>query len=132
MPTFYQCDRCTACCRWPGEVKLTKIEIDEIAGFLDLTTDDFIKQYTRLRSTRRGLALTEKPNEECIFLKNNACQINPVKPKQCREFPNLWNFPGFEEVCQAKPIELDESEYQTRIAQSLQSNPFRKNRTRPK
>ncbi len=26
MPIFWQCDRCTACCRWPGQVAITEEE----------------------------------------------------------------------------------------------------------
>jgi hypothetical protein len=24
-----------------------------------------------------------------------------VKPQQCKDFPNGWNFPGWREVCEA-------------------------------
>lgn len=124
MPIFYECDRCTACCRWPGEVKISETEIDQIAAFLEITPDIFIQKYSRVRADRQGLALTDKPNEECIFLEGNSCQIQSVKPRQCSEFPNLWNFPGFEKICKAIPHRLDESEYQKRISQSLASSPF--------
>ena len=77
---------------------------------------DFIQQYTRLRQDRRGLALLEKPNGECVFLEGNDCSVQPVKPRQCREFPNLWNFPGFEKVCRAIPIEVDVEEYRRKLA----------------
>jgi len=30
MPIFYECQRCTACCRWPGQVRLTDEEITEL------------------------------------------------------------------------------------------------------
>ena len=125
MPIFYECDRCTNCCRWPGEVKLGDQEIEEIAQFLKLTPDGFIQKYTRLRADRKGLALTDKPNDECIFLKNGCCEIQAVKPQQCRGFPNVWNFPGFQQVCQAKAHEVSEKEYQERIAQSLAPKIFK-------
>jgi Fe-S-cluster containining protein len=67
---------------------------------------DFIQEFTRLRADRRGLALKDKANGECIFLDGNDCAVQPVKPKQCREFPNLWNFPGFEKICRAIPREV--------------------------
>ena len=125
MPIFYECDRCTACCRWPGEVKISETNIDEIAAFLAITTDQFIQDYTRIREDRQGLALADKPNDECIFLHENSCRIQSVKPRQCSEFPNLWNFPGFEKICQAVPLELNETEYQKRISQSLARSPFK-------
>ena len=124
MPTFYECDRCTACCRWPGEVKVTDEEIRSIAQFLNLTVDSFVQKHTRLRANRQGLALTDKPNDECIFLAQNGnCLIQEVKPRQCREFPNVWNFPNFQAYCKAVPHEVSPREYERRLARSLASKP---------
>ncbi|HEU5396977.1 MAG TPA: YkgJ family cysteine cluster protein [Verrucomicrobiae bacterium] len=106
MPIFLECQRCTACCRWPGQVRLTDAEIARLAAFLQLSEYDFIQQFTRLRHDRRGLALMDKPNGECIFLDGDNCAVQSVKPQQCRDFPNLWNFPGFEKICQAIPREV--------------------------
>lgn len=99
----YQCERCTACCRWPGQVKVSPAEIAAIAAFLGLEEHDFIQRHTRLRMQRDGLALLDKGNGECEFLAGQACAIQEVKPEQCRAFPNRWNFPGWREVCQATP-----------------------------
>lgn len=112
MPIFYECQRCTACCRWPGQVVLTEAEITKLAAFKNLSEFDFIQQFTRLTENRRGLALKDKSNGECIFLDGNDCAVQPVKPQQCRDFPNLWNFPGFEKVCKALPKIVSEKEYQ--------------------
>lgn len=111
MPIFYACDRCTACCRWPGQVRVTPEEITRLAAFLGETEIQFIQKYTRLSADRQGLALTDKANGECTFLNGNDCAVNGVKPQQCRDFPNLWNFPGFREVCRAKEILLEENAY---------------------
>src|SRR4029434_834830 len=46
----YHCQRCTACCRWPGQVKVSDAEIAAIAEFLGLGEDDFIQRVTRLRT----------------------------------------------------------------------------------
>jgi len=99
----YQCQRCTACCRWPGQVKVSAEEIAAIAAYLELEEDDFIQRFTRLRAQRDGLALIDKPNGECGFLEGNDCTLQAVKPAQCRAFPNRWNFPGWREVCEAVP-----------------------------
>ena len=116
MPIFYECDRCTACCRWPGQVKITTAEITRMAAHLGLAEDHFIQNYTRLNADRSGLALIDQPSGECIFLDGNDCRVNPVKPQQCRNFPNLWNFPGFEEMCRAKKVLLSEPDYRAAIA----------------
>ena len=103
---YYQCQRCTNCCRWPGFVKVGDAEINALARFLKISDHDFIQQYTRLRQYRDGLALIDKPNGECIFLEGNNCSVQQVKPQQCTDFPNKWNFPGWRQVCEAIPIPL--------------------------
>lgn len=103
---WYQCDRCTACCRWPGDVKVEAAEVDRIAAFMGLDVDVFVEKFTRLRMNRNGLSLIEKDNDECIMLENGKCLIQAVKPYQCKGFPNRWNFNGWREVCQAKEVPL--------------------------
>ncbi len=106
---FYVCQRCTVCCRWPGDVNVDADEVDAIAAHLGMDVDAFIEKYTRLRTGRRGLSLIEKDNHECIMLNGRDCSINPVKPRQCKGFPNTWNFPGWQNVCEAKPIPMLEA-----------------------
>jgi len=115
MPIFLECQRCTACCRWPGQVLLSDEEITRLAAFKGLSEHDFIQQFAKLRPDRRGLALKEQPDGACIFLEGENCAVQPVKPQKCREFPNLWNFPGFEKVCHAIPREVSQAEYERRI-----------------
>ncbi len=100
----YVCQRCTACCKWPGDVRVSDREITVIADFLGMPEDVFISSYTRLRTNRMGLSLTEKANHECIMLEDGGCRIHPVKPSQCAGFPNKWNFPGWRDVCEAIPV----------------------------
>ena len=100
----YVCQRCTACCKWPGDVRIAEGEIAPIAAHLGITQEDFIARYTRLRTNRQGLSLIEKPSHECIMLEGGGCRIHPVKPSQCAGFPNKWNFPGWREVCEAIPV----------------------------
>lgn len=114
MPIFYECQRCTACCRWPGQVRLTEAEVDRIAEYKALKVNDFVERYTRLRADRKGLTLIERGDGACVFLEGGDCGIQAVKPKQCREFPNGWNFPGFEAVCRAVAHEVTEEEYARR------------------
>ena len=115
MPIFYECDRCTACCRWPGQVRITEPEISAMAAHLAISEAEFIERFTRLHTSRAGLALEDKGNGECTFLDGNECRVNPVKPSQCRNFPNLWNFPGFQEVCRAKPVVMSQRDYRAAL-----------------
>lgn len=116
MPVFRECQRCAACCRWPGDVRVDDAEIARIAAFLGVAEAVFIERFTRLRRDRRGLSLVEKPNGECHFLEGDQCAIQSVKPQQCRDFPNLWNFPGFEKTCRSKPIPVEVDDYIRRVA----------------
>jgi uncharacterized protein len=111
MPVFHECQRYTACCRWPGQVRLEAAEITRLAGHLQLLETDFIQQFTRLTTDRRGLALLDKPNGECVFLDGEDCRVQSVKPQQCRDFPNVWNFPGFEQHCRAIPRAVTADEW---------------------
>ncbi len=115
MPIFWECDRCTACCRWPGQVKVTDGEIARIAAHLGIGEDEFIQRHTRLNAARNGLSLLDQADGSCAFLDGNECRINPAKPQQCRDFSNLWNFPGFEKTCRAKPVELSPDAWKQRI-----------------
>jgi len=96
-------------------VRLPDAEIARIAAHLGLGETEFIERHTRLRADRQGLTLLEKPNGECQFLVGDDCAIQPVKPQQCRDFPNLWNFPGFEKVCHALPREVSDGEWRRRV-----------------
>lgn len=107
--TYYVCGRCTACCRWPGDVRLEDEEIPRIAEFLAMSEVDFLEKFTRLRTNRQGLSLIENPDHSCIMLVDGGCKIHAVKPEQCAGFPNKWNFPGWRKVCEASPIPMSEA-----------------------
>lgn len=104
--------------RLPGQVSLAVGEINAIAAFLGLGEDDFVAKFTRLNRVRTGLALQDQADGSCVFLDRNVCRIHPVKPGQCRGFPNLWNFPGFEQVCRARPVEISTEEWKARMRES--------------
>lgn len=85
---------------------------------MGIPESDFIDRHTRLTSDRRGLALLDKPNGECAFLDGDLCAIQPVKPQQCRDFPNLWTYPGSEKSCRAIPVRVGEAEYRRLVSQA--------------
>ena len=97
-------------------MRLSDAEITRLAAFKAVSESEFIQRFTRLRQDRRGLALQEKPNGECVLLDGNDCAVQAVKPQQCRDFPNLWNFPGSEKNCRAIPRLVSEPEYRRLLA----------------
>ncbi len=86
-----------------------------MAKFLNITESDFINEYTKLRPDRQGLSLKDRYDGACILLKDDSCIVQQAKPQQCRDFPNLWNFPNFQNVCQSKSITLSVEDYEARI-----------------
>lgn len=108
MKTLFHCQRCTACCRWPGDVHLNEEEIPAIASHLGLTVDEFVQRHTRLNRRRTGLSLLEEPDGRCVWLEGIDCRLQAVKPEQCRGFPNTWNFPGWRDLCQAIEAPVEE------------------------
>ena len=101
MNEKFHCLRCGACCRWEGPVRVSEKEIDSIADYLHIPVQDFIRDHTVLTADRRSLSLCEKPDGSCFFYDDlkGACRIQPVKQKQCLDFPCRWNFPGWENLC---------------------------------
>jgi Fe-S-cluster containining protein len=104
-------------------VRLADGESARLAAFLELSDSDFIQRHTRLTFDRHGLALQERSNGECIFLEGNDCTVQPVKPQQCRDFPNLWNFPGAEESCRAVQRQVGSDELIRLVADATERLP---------
>ena len=97
----FVCLKCGACCRWEGAVKLTGNEPDKIAEFLGMDVADFIEKHTCITPDRQHLSLLSNSDGSCEFLGDEGCRINSVKPMQCRDFPEKWNFPGWQNECAA-------------------------------
>lgn len=110
MSKTHHCIRCGACCRWEGPVRVSESEIDAIAGYLNIPVNDFIRDHTVLTADRRSLSLLENPDGSCCYYdsEKHLCRIQPVKPKQCRDFPEKWNFPGWEKLCAGARLECPE------------------------
>ena len=107
-PTTLICQRCAACCKWPGDVFIEDSDVIAISGHLGVPEDEFIGEFTRLRANRQGLSIREKNNGECVFLDGIDCRIQAVKPFQCKGFPNRWQFPGWRDVCEAIEVPVAE------------------------
>jgi Fe-S-cluster containining protein len=89
-------------------VRINEDDISAISRLMNISELEFIQNHTRLRPSREGLALQEREDGSCIFLGGtNTCTIQDAKPHQCRGFPNVWNFPGWREQCEAVEISSD-------------------------
>jgi Fe-S-cluster containining protein len=109
MAIYFKCQRCGACCRIAGQVRVTDSDIMRLATFLELSEPEFIQRYTELARDRRGLVLKDQPDGVCLFLEASDCRVYPVKPEQCTQFPHTWNNPGWERLCRAASISVGPS-----------------------
>lgn len=78
---------------------LTEEDIAAIAAYLGMSESDFVNKLCRLQRNRQGLSLIDTAEGACIMLRPEGCAIQAVKPRQCRDFPLRWNFPGWEKRC---------------------------------
>ena len=86
-------------------MRLRENEAEQIADFLGMGVEDFVATYTVLGADRRSLTLTEREDGGCVLLSpDNLCTVHPVKPGQCRDFPEKWHVPGFKRKCQAASL----------------------------
>ena len=89
------CESCKGdCCRGEsGYIWVNKEEIENIANFLGILKDEFIKNYLKKVKYRFSIKEVVINGEyQCLFFdeKNCRCQIYPVRPTQCRTFP-FWD-----------------------------------------
>ena len=97
----FQCKRCGLCCKWEGPVRVSEQEIDAIADFLHIPVQDFNRDHTVLAPDRRSLSLKEKEDGSCVYYddEEKSCILQSVKPQQCKDFPKVWSFPGWDSLC---------------------------------
>jgi uncharacterized protein len=83
----FKCTGCGQCCTGaPGYIWVSQLEIEQIASHLQLSIAEFSRRYLRLVDGR--LSLLERPQTyDCVFLKNQKCQIYSMRPTQCRTYP---------------------------------------------
>ncbi|HWC91004.1 MAG TPA: YkgJ family cysteine cluster protein [Pirellulales bacterium] len=104
----FQCTQCGNCCTGaPGYVWVNRDEIAALAKRLDLSDDEFQRQYVRRVGAR--LSLVEYPNGDCVFFDNQArkCTVYEDRPRQCRTWPfwhsNLKTPEAWQQTCEVCP-----------------------------
>lgn len=85
------CEICDKCCVNRGDLKLTPINVLEIAKYLEIEPSEFIEKYTVKIDEKKPELLIKATgvNNRCIFNdgKTFKCMIQKQKPMQCVVFP---------------------------------------------
>ena len=104
----FECTACGICCSGePGYVWVTDEEIADMANSIQMTVDEFRKQFIRKVGTK--LSLKEYPDGDCILLdpQTRHCLVYRARPVQCRTWPfwtsNIATQRDWEATCQACP-----------------------------
>ena len=85
----FKCEKCGNCCKGEGIVKVSYEEFSKICKYLNISKAEALRYFFIKRG--KIFIIRDKDNKECIFLRNNLCLINNVKPEQCKNFPLKWN-----------------------------------------
>ena len=82
----FKCTGCGKCCTGSdGYVFLSPTDIERLAIHFSTTREEFIAKYTRI--VENEIVLLDSASSECIFLKDNKCDVYLNRPVQCRTFP---------------------------------------------
>eukprot|EP00884_Botryococcus_braunii_P002786 jgi/Botrbrau1/12508/Bobra.0169s0050.1 len=125
------CTQCGKCCTGSGEVWISEEEVEKISDYLKVLPHQFYPRYTKGYSRRPGWYLLRSYgfDQACIFLKDKACTIHPVRPRQCSTYPwwpdlleqESWEYER-EYVCEgldhpeAEPCDLEVAREQLQLA----------------
>lgn len=87
----FTCAGCGRCCRGePGAIWITEDELRNIAHYIGVSEDEFVRRFTT--TIWKRTSIKERSNGDCVFYDNETsrCTINSVKPAQCSAFP-FWH-----------------------------------------
>ncbi len=86
----FECTACGNCCtKSDGFVVLDEPEASKIANVLNISESEFLETYVDVLPDAQTLNLKSLSNGDCIFLKDEKCQVYEARPMQCRTFP-FW------------------------------------------
>jgi len=93
----FECTKCGDCCRWEGYIFLTPKDVHRLAQHHRIGMEEYIKRFTEPHGNEVVLKNKENGTNECLYLEDNKCSINTIKPKQCSEYPDKYEprCPGF-------------------------------------
>ncbi|MDP6962614.1 MAG: YkgJ family cysteine cluster protein [Planctomycetota bacterium] len=86
----FSCQRCAKCCHARDGIAYVYVNRREraaIAAKLEVPLATFDQKYVDYQDHAK--AHVKFVGGKCMFLKNNQCSINAVKPTQCRTWP-FW------------------------------------------
>ena len=81
---LFKCIQCGDCCKGYGGTVISDTDTQQIADYIDMPLEQFIKNHCVESGNMR--MLKQQPSGYCTFWDKN-CTIHPVKPAMCRAWP---------------------------------------------
>jgi len=82
----FECKKCGTCCYGQGGITLESQEVEQIAAFLEISREAFLRRYCEKRNGR--VSIGTGPDGYCLFFdQEKQCLIHPVKPGPCSSWP---------------------------------------------
>ena len=81
---IFNCKQCGDCCKGYGGTYITEKKLPEIADYIGMKGDRFIREKCQITAGR--LVLAQKSDGYCAFW-DGLCSIYPVRPDMCRRWP---------------------------------------------
>src|SRR5215207_1172173 len=79
----YSCNRCKKCC-YNKRIRLTPYEVLRLARNLEITTKEFISQFTAEGGT---ILRFRSEDGGCSLLEEEGCTVHADRPGACRIYP---------------------------------------------
>ncbi|MBN1587190.1 MAG: YkgJ family cysteine cluster protein [Candidatus Omnitrophica bacterium] len=94
------CLSCLKCCKGEGWVYINMEERKAIAKYLGITPGELVDTYCEQKDGWTYLKAKQNKDLDCIFLnRKHGCEIYPVRPKQCADFPYKWRYENITDEC---------------------------------
>ncbi|WP_027398957.1 YkgJ family cysteine cluster protein [Anaerovorax odorimutans] len=114
----YDCRNCRNCCKmYKGTFQ--KYELEKAAGYLNITTDQFIDFFLEFNEIGCSYETKHKP---CDFLDEvGNCKLGDMKPESCKTYPytnqpeRLWSLANMLNVVEVCPVAFEIFERLKRI-----------------
>ncbi len=120
---IFKCKKCGDCCKGYGGTFLTVKDINTIAAYIDVDSNNFVADFCQISGGKPVLA--QGKDGFCIFW-NKLCTIHPVKPRMCREWPfiksvlvdvNNWHIMA--NFCPGISVDVSESKVKECVRREL-------------
>ncbi len=84
----FKCQMCGTCCHYGNDeyIKITAKEKSRILRHLGISAKSLLQHYAKIVN---GDIFLRRKQYKCVFLIDNGCLIQSIKPSQCKTWP-FW------------------------------------------